>query len=103
MKKITASPGALLSWGESPFIGRESGESCLRRATPPGTGNAQRADPVASLGNARPSQRALRGGLSLRAGLRYVLIPWEKNHADIRSPDKAKYAGAGRIARSTRW
>lgn len=34
-----------------------------------------RADPVASLGSARPSQRAQRGGLSSE-GLRYVLLPW---------------------------
>jgi hypothetical protein len=49
------------------------------RATPPGTGNAYSltgADPVASLGSARPSQRAVRGGPPDAGGLRYVLIPW---------------------------
>jgi hypothetical protein len=65
-----------LRWG-SPLL---SGGGVFRdesRATPPGTGDAFVANPVASLGSARPSQRAQRGGLATGAGLRYVLIPWE--------------------------
>jgi hypothetical protein len=51
------------------------------RATQPGTGNAgvytsDLVDPVASLSNVEPSQRAERCGFSSKEeGLRYVLIP----------------------------
>ncbi|KAK0755628.1 hypothetical protein N5P37_011871 [Trichoderma harzianum] len=60
--------------GKPPTIGRRRFFGALSRATPPGTGNAFVADPVASVGSARPSQRAQRVGLACDSWLKAKVL-----------------------------
>ena len=69
----------------------------MTRATLPGTGNAgalrSLADPVASLSRVRPSQRAQRSGLRLRARLKVRANPSRKR-APVMRPDSQGTGGA---------
>ena len=51
---------------------------------------------MASLGHARPSQRAVRGGLNSDIQLKVRAKP-SGNRASITRPDKPKYRGAERL------
>ncbi|KAJ6141353.1 hypothetical protein N7470_010077 [Penicillium chermesinum] len=75
LERNSASPTSNLLWGSPLLSGgdaapgpRDVGDTAWYR-------ERLRADPVASLGSARPSQRAQRGGPPRAGGLRYVLIP----------------------------
>ena len=90
----------------SPHSRERNAQRCVTRATLPGTGNAgalrSLADPVASLSRVRPSQRAQRSGLRLRARLEVRANPSRKR-APVMRPDSRGTGGQPPRCLVPRW